>query len=58
MENQIRNDIRDLNKLLPSNIISEVKEEYSHQPNDDEHKLNELLSGVSNCLINSIFSKI
>ena len=48
MEKQIRNDIRDLNKLLPSNIISEVNEEYSYQPNDDEHKLNELLNGVSN----------
>lgn len=48
MENIIRNEAIDLERLLPSNIISEVKEEYSHQYLEDENKLNELFRQVSN----------
>ena len=48
MENQLQNEIKDLKKLLPSNIISEVKEEFSQGTKEDELKLSEISRKVSN----------
>ena len=48
MENQLQNEIKDLKKLLPSNIISEVKEEFSQEPKEDDLKLSEISRKVSN----------
>lgn len=48
MENQTQNEIKDLKKLLPSNIISEVKEEFSQEPKENEFKLSEVSRKVSN----------